>query len=217
MNDFIPKTQAALLRAIRNWRHTLAAIRNTVFAGIVVAIPLIVTIWVLNLAFGFVTGISEPFLRKVGFEIPGLGFIVSILLLFALGLLATNVLGQRVLEGVEKLLLRVPVVATIYAGVKQVIDSFKAFNNAANFKRVVYIEYPSPGCKLIGFVTGQFYDAALQREMTAVAIPTAPNPMTGLVVIVESDKLIESALTIEEATKLIVSAGLVAPKRRPAA
>src|SRR5436853_454155 len=82
--------------------------------------------------------------------------------------------GQRMLESLERMLLRVPVVATIYAAVKQVIESFKSFNNVANFKRVVYVEYPSEGCKLIGFVTGQFFDPMLQQEMTSVVIPTAP-------------------------------------------
>lgn len=197
-----------------NWRHALATIRNKVFAGILVAIPLIVTIWVLDLAYGFVNGISDPFLKQVGIHIPGLGFIVSLILLIGVGFMATNVLGQKMLEGVERLLLRVPLVATIYAGVKQVIDSVKAFNTASNFKRVVYIGYPAEGCRLIAFVTGQFYDSTLGMEMTSVVIPTAPNPMTGLVVLVESNRLIDCSLSIEEAMKLVVSAGLVAPKRR---
>ncbi|MEI8342280.1 MAG: DUF502 domain-containing protein [Verrucomicrobiota bacterium] len=196
------------------WRYVLTTARNKIFAGILVAIPLIVTIWVLALAYAFVNGISDPFLSRVGIHIPGLGFIVSILLLVGLGFMATNVLGRRLLEGGERLLLRVPLVATIYAVVKQVIDSIRAFNNVSNFKRVVYIEYPSDGCRLIALVTGQFYDSVLGKEMTTVVIPTAPNPMTGLVVLVESSKLIESSLTIEEATKLIVSAGLVAPRRK---
>ncbi len=94
------------------------------------------------------------------------------------------------------------------------IDSFKSFNDMANFKRVVYIQYPSEGCKLIGLVTGQYFDHKLEREMVSVVIPTAPNPMTGLVVIVEASKVVESELSLEEAMKLIVSAGLVSPKRK---
>jgi uncharacterized membrane protein len=214
MNNPMPPALKPPENQPRDWRFVLTTVRNKIFAGIVVAIPMIVTIWVLALAYEFVNGISDPFLRRVGVHIPGLGFIVSMLLLFGIGFMATNVLGRRLLEGAERLLLRVPLVATIYAVVKQVIDSFRAFNNASNFKRVVYIEYPSEGCRLIALVTGQFYDPALGQEMTAVVIPTAPNPLTGLVVLVESSKLIESSLTIEEATKLIVSAGLVAPRRK---
>lgn len=204
-----------LIETARDWRRILAGLRNKLLAGIVVAIPIVVTIWVLNLAYTFINGISAPFLANLGIKnVPGLGFIVTLLLLLALGFMATNVMGQRILVSVERLLLRVPVVATVYTAVKQVIDSVKSFNTTTSFKRVVYVEYPSPGCRLIGFVTGQFYDEVLEHDMTAVVIPTAPSPMTGLVVVVESERVIETGLGLEEAMKLIVSAGLVAPRRK---
>jgi uncharacterized membrane protein len=211
----LKRGRVGLVRAARNWPETLAGTRNKLFTGIVVAVPIIVTFYVLQIAYNFINGISAPFLSKLfGKEIPGLGFLVTLLLLIFLGFMATNVLGQRILDWAERQLLRVPLVATIYTGVKQVIDSFKSFNNMANFKRVVYVEYPSPGCKLIGLVTGQYYDNLLQQEMVSVVIPTAPNPMTGLVIIVEASCVIESDLTLEEAMKLIVSAGLVSPKKK---
>jgi len=198
-----------------NWREAFVILRNKLFAGIVAAIPLIVTFYVLKIAYGFINDISEPFLDKLPWgHIPGLGFIVTVVMLMGLGFISTNVFGRRMLLFMEKLVLRVPLVATIYAGVKQVIDSVKAFNSGTQFKRVAYVEYPSPGCKLIGFVTGQYFDERLQVEMTSVVIPTAPNPMTGLVLVVESSKVMDSALTIEEATKLIVSAGLVVPRKK---
>ena len=145
---------------------------------------------------------------------PLVPFLVSLTILIALGFMATNVLGKRIIDWAEKTLLRIPVITTIYAGVKQVIDSFKSFNNMGNFKRVVYVDYPSEGARLIGFVTGQYYDHKLGEEMTSVVIPTAPNPMTGLIIVVPNTKLIESSLTLEEAMKMVVSAGLVVPKRR---
>lgn len=200
-----------------NWRGVLRILRNKLFAGIVAAIPLIVTFYVLQIAYGFINGISEPFLDKLfGKHLPGLGFAATLVMLMILGFMATNVLGQRMLVSIEKLVLRIPLVATIYAGVKQVIDSVKAFNSGTQFKRVAYIEYPSPGCKLIGFVTGQFFDERLGLDMTSVVIPTAPNPMTGLVIVVESSRVLDSSLSIEEATKLIVSAGLVVPRKKGA-
>jgi len=202
--------------SVPNWRAVLVVLRNKLFAGLVAAIPLIVTFYVLKIAYGFINDISEPFLDKLFGPIPGLGFAVTLLMLMVLGFVSTNVLGQRLLLGFEKLVLRVPLAATIYAGVKQVIESVKAFNSGSQFKRVAYVEYPSPGCKLIGFVTGQYFDERLQLDMTSVVIPTAPNPMTGLVIVVESSRVIDSALTIEEATKLIVSAGLVVPRKKGA-
>jgi uncharacterized membrane protein len=200
-----------------SWGAILIALRNKFFAGIVAAIPLIVTFYVLKIAYGFINDISEPVLDRLTHKpIPGLGFAVTLVMLMGLGFMATNVLGQRTLLGFERLLLRIPLAATIYAGVKQIIDSVKAFNSGTQFKRVAYIEYPSPGCKLIGFVTGQYFDERLQLEMTSVVIPTAPNPMTGLVIVVESSRVMDSSLSIEEATKLIVSAGLVVPRRKGA-
>jgi uncharacterized membrane protein len=199
-----------------NWRAILVILRNKLFAGIVAAIPLIVTFDVLQIAYGFINNISAPFLKRFGVDLPGLGFAVTLVMLMGLGFMATNVLGQRMLLAFEKLVLRVPLVATIYAGVKQVIDSVKAFNSGSQFKRVAYVEYPSPGCKLIGFVTGQFYDERLRMDMTSVVIPTAPSPMTGIVIIVESSRVIDSSLSIEEATKLVVSAGLVVPRKKGA-
>lgn len=199
------------------WRSLLIILRNKLFAGIVAAIPLIVTFYVLKIVYGFINDISEPFLDRIfGKPITGLGFLVTLLMLIFLGFVSTNVFGLRMLESFEKFVLRIPFVAVIYTGVKQVIDSVRAFNTGSQFKRVAYVEYPSPGCKLIGFVTGQFYDERLKREMTSVVIPTAPSPMTGLVIIVESSRVIDCALTIEEATKLIVSAGLVVPRRKEA-
>jgi uncharacterized membrane protein len=217
MPDFpklLRKSRDGIVWSIRHWPEVLKWLRNKLFAGIVSAIPLIVTGWVLKIAYGFISGISAPLLLGFGIDVSIVNFLVTIVMLMLLGIMATNVLGKRMLEGFEWALLRVPIVATIYAGVKQVIDSFKSFNNVSNFKRVAYVEYPSPGCKLIGFVTGQYYDDRLRAEMTSVVIPTAPNPMTGLVIVVESFKVIESALSIEEAMKLIVSAGLVVPKKK---
>jgi len=198
------------------WRANLKILRNKLFAGIVAAIPIIVTFYVLNIAYSVINNVSAPFLKKFRVDFPGLGFAVTVVMLMGLGFMATNMLGKRMLETFEKLVLRVPLVATIYAGVKQVIDSVKAFNSGSQFKRVVYVDYPSPGCKLIGFVTGQFFDERLGLDMISVVIPTAPNPMTGLVIVVEASRVTDSSLTIEQATKLIVSAGFVAPRKKGA-
>ena len=199
-------------------------VRNKALTGIVVAIPLIATVWLAQVAYHFVANISAGALENLGVLLhlrwgvvswPLIPFFVSLTLLIALGFMATNVLGQRILDWAENALLKIPVITTIYAGVKQVIDSFKSFNNMGNFKRVVYVDYPSEGARLIGFVTGQYYDHNLGEEMTSVVIPTAPNPMTGLIIVVPNSKLTESSLTLEEAMKMVVSAGLVVPKRRP--
>lgn len=210
-------------------RVFLTSLRNKLFTGVAVAVPLVVTIWVLNLAYKFIKGISDPLLAQVVLrredaaaeierltlsDIPGVSFVVTLLMLVLLGVMATNVLGRRLIESMEKFVERVPVVATIYNAVKQFIDSIRKFNSGMNFKRVVYVQYPSDGCRLIGFVTGQFHESHEDREVTAVFIPTAPNPMTGFVIVIDSEKVIESDLGMDEASKLILSAGLVGPSVR---
>jgi len=212
-----PKVMCALQRC----RPIMAGAGNKALTGVVVAIPLLATLWVVQFAYERISDISAPaveYMRhqwKIQTDLPLLPFFVTLGLFIALGFMASNVLGRRLLEKMEAALLKIPVVATVYAAIKQIIDSFKSFKNMENFKRVVYLDYPAEGARLIGFVTGQYYDSKLGEEMTSVVIPTAPNPMTGLVVVVPARNLTESSLTLEEAMKMVVSAGLVAPKRRP--
>jgi len=203
------------MAAAQTIRPMLSGTRNKALTGVVVAIPLLATLWVVQLAYTTINDISAPALIRLGINLPLIPFFVTLGLFIMLGFMASNVLGQRLLDRMEMTLLRIPVVATVYTGIKQVIDSFKSFKNMENFKRVVYLDYPAEGARLIGFVTGQYYDSKLGEEMTSVVIPTAPNPMTGLVVVVPARNLTESSLTLEEAMKMVVSAGLVAPKRRP--
>ena len=202
------------MAAAQQIRPFLAVTRNMALTGVVVAIPLLATLWVVQHAYATINDISAPALGRVGLNLPLLPFFVTLGLFVALGFMTSNVLGQRLLDRMEMTLLRIPGVSTVYTGIKQVIDSFKSFKNMENFKRVVYLDYPAEGARLIGFVTGQYYDSNLGEEMTSVVIPTAPSPMTGIVVVVPASKLTESSLSLEEAMKLIVSAGLVAPKRR---
>ncbi len=199
----------------------LAALRNRFLAGLAVAIPLIVSIWILILTYQFILTVGKPVIafvfHLIELEPPDwvinlFGIVAPIVLLVALGFMATNVIGKRIIAVVDRVLSRFPMVSFIYTGLKQVIDSFKGFGAGRSFKRVVYVEYPAPGCRLIAFVTGQYFDHQLNTSVTSVFIPTSPNPMTGFVVVVDSDKLMDAALTIEEATKVILSAGLVSPE-----
>ena len=106
---------------------------------------------------------------------------------------------------------RVPYLGFIYSTLKQFVDAVKNLGGDRKFKSVAYIEYPSPGCRLLGFVTGNYHDAQTGTDVTTVFIPTSPNPMTGFTVIVDDDKVQDSSMTLEEASKMILSAGLVPP------
>jgi uncharacterized membrane protein len=106
--------------------------------------------------------------------------------------------------------MRVPLVAPLYGAIKQMLDSFRMMKSG-EAKRVVYLEYPSEGSLLIGFVTGHYFEPRQQRNYTLVFLPMAPNPLAGFVVAVPDEKIMECSLTFEEASKLIVSGGLVVP------
>jgi uncharacterized membrane protein len=199
--EFTARVQAVL-------RH----LWSRLLTGILIAVPLIVTFWVLSLAYSFIAKISEPLWNTLDVKnIPALNFVTTLVLLVALGFMAQHVLGRRIIDRTESALMRVPLIAPLYGAVKQVLDSFRMMGSNAQTKRVVYLEYPSPGSLLIGFVTGQYLEPRLRQQYTLVFLPMAPNPLAGFVVAVPAERIIECSLSFEEATKLIVSGGLVVP------
>lgn len=139
------------------------------------------------------------------------GFLIPVMVFVALGVMATNVLGVRVVTAMDKLLLSVPIVSFIYKSLKQVIDGFKGLGGRQNFKRVVYVDYPSGDMKMLGFVTGQYLDPQQNKVLAAVFIPGALSPMTGLLLVVPIEQVTDAPLTVEDAMKLIFSGGLIVP------
>lgn len=218
-------------------RHPIVWVRNKFLAGLAVVIPLVVTFWILKLGYDFIRGLSEQLLvsfagvhnRAVPYEawhidvssrhfsqfVDLVGFLIPMGLIVALGVMATNVIGVRVVSAMDKLLLSIPVISFIYKSLKQVIEAFRGFGGTRGFKRVVYIEYPSPGMKLIGFVTGQYPDPVTKKNMSCVFLPGALSPMTGLLIVTETTRLEDAPLSIEDAMKMIFSGGLIAPFAQP--
>ena len=189
-------------------------------AGLAFAIPLVATGWLLLLVYKGVEKISEPivaFLLPAAIDPPRIvvsatGTLVILSIILGLGFMARNVIGKRVLATIDTFFLGIPVIAFIYRSLKQAIESFKSFGSTHRFQRVAYVDYPSAGSRLIGFVTGQYFDPQIQKGVTCVFVPTSPNPMTGFVIVVEDDKVMDSPLSLEEATKLVFSAGLISPQ-----
>ena len=197
----------------RRFARFLGALGNRLLAGILFAIPLVVTYWVLSFGYGLVTGLSDPWLKAFGVNFPGAGFLITILAFIGLGFMATHVLGRRMLDRFEAFMLRIPVVGTIYAGAKQVLQTIQGMGTSPKPKRAVVVEYLVPGSYLFGYATGHFTEKDTGREMTTLFVPTAPNPTTGLIIAVPSEKVRDCDLTVEEGTKMLVSAGLVTPQR----
>jgi uncharacterized membrane protein len=214
----------------------IAWLRNKFLAGLALVIPLLVTYWILKFIYDFLHDQSWPLLngvagvynQTVGENLqidvngPGfarftsfVGFLLPVLVVLGLGVLGTNVMGARLVGFMDQLLLRIPILSFIYKSLKQVIDAVKGLGGAKGFKRVVYIDYPSPGMRMIGFATGQYFDKLVNKAVTCVFLPTAPSPMTGFVIVVDSEKVTDAPLSMEEAMKLIFSGGLVGPENPP--
>jgi len=209
---------------------TLIWLRNKFLAGLVVVVPIAATLLVLKFLYTIISGFFDPLVKAfvkdnreslpdfiiVNDTIPFAALIITILLIIAMGLLVTNVLGRKFLQYMETLLLRVPLVNVIYPLAKQVVDSIKSIGETANRpepgdnRQVVYLRYPNLNGYLIAFQTGRFKDKK-GEEFVSVFIPTAPNPITGFVLIFKEDDIIESDLAMEDAWKLLVSAGFVTP------
>jgi len=191
----------------------LGLLGNRLLAGIAVAVPLIVTYWVLAFGYGLVNGLSEPWLKALGVDFPGLGFVITLLVFTGLGFMAAHVLGRRVIERLEQLILRIPAVSSIYAGAKQLMKTLRGIGQDQPSRRVVAVDYLVPGSHLFGFATGGMTEAANGRRLTMVFVPTAPNPTTGIIIAVPSERVRDCDLTFEEVTKMLFSGGLVTPDR----
>ena len=201
-------------------------------AGMAAVIPILATGWIIVLVFKLLHRIGRAIinlalsglntLRSATPEeawrieyFPGddlLWLFIPLALLFVIGLAVMNKPGHRFSSWIDDSLTRIPLLGFIYGTIKQFVDAVRNLGGPRKFKGVAYIEYPSPGCRLIGFVTGNFHDPQTKKDVTSVFIPTSPNPMTGFVVIVDDEKVHDSEMSLEEAGKMILSAGLVAPE-----
>jgi uncharacterized membrane protein len=190
-------------------------IRKIFITGLIISLPALVSIYILNLTFRAIDALLGDLLRLyVGYTIPGLGFLATIGLIFLVGLLATNVFGHRLVRMVEGLFTKIPFVRPIYAATRQIIDAF-SLQSRNVFEAVVMVEYPRKGIYGIGFVTGKTRGEVQEKtamEMMVVFVPTTPNPTTGFLLLVPREEVVYLSMTVEEALKLIISAGVVTPE-----
>lgn len=195
-------------------------IRKCFLTGLLVLVPLAITAWVLNIIIGtldqsllFVPERWQP-RTLVGFDIPGFGAILTILIVFVVGLLANNLIGNYVLRLWEKLLHRIPVVSSLYGSVKQVSDTlFSSSGNA--FRKAVLIPYPHADSYTIGFLTGApggDVKNHLVGDYVSVYVPTTPNPTSGFFLMMARENVVELDMTVDAALKYIVSMGVVSPE-----
>ncbi|MDR7486526.1 MAG: DUF502 domain-containing protein [Armatimonadota bacterium] len=195
-------------------RHRL---RTWLLTGLLVTLPVVVTAYVLVFLFRLLDNFLSPVFRVFGIQVPGLGLLSGIALILLAGALASNVLGRRIVHAFDRVMLRIPFARTIYSATKQLSDSLLQQNRAA-FKQAVLLEWPRPGLYTVGFVTGETRGEAQAKtaeRVINVFVVTTPNPTTGFLCLVPESQVIPLEMTVEDALKLVVSAGIVAPPYRP--
>jgi uncharacterized membrane protein len=194
--------------------------KKILITGLLIWIPLAITLWVLEL---IVSTMDQSLLllppqyqpqALLGYQIPGIGALLTVLVVFVTGALASNILGQRLLLFWESLLGRIPVVKTIYTGVKQVSDTLFAPGGQA-FRKALLVQYPREGSWTIAFLTGQpGGDVAnhLHGEYVSVYVPTTPNPTSGFFLMMRRADVIELDMSVDDALKYVISMGVVPPE-----
>ncbi len=208
--------------------------KKYLLAGLLVWLPLAITVWVLQAVLGLLDGVfvwlltaGQSVLPVSVFSslealkrIPGLGVIVMIFGLFVTGVFATNMFGQWWLSQGSRVLQKIPIVKSIYSSVKQVSDTLFSSNGNA-FRQAVLVEYPRRGCWTIAFVTGQPSGEAgrfLQQQQDnfiSLYVPTTPNPTSGFFLMVPRTEVIELSMSVDAALKYVISMGVVAPELVP--
>jgi len=195
-------------------------LKRYLVAGLLVWIPLAITFWVLDL---IVSTMDQTLLllpsgwrpdALLPFHIPGIGLLMSLLIVLATGMLAANIIGERLLRWWHGLLNRIPIVRSIYSSVKQISDTLLA-SRGQSFRKVVMIEFPQRGQWTLGFVVGSpgpTIAAATAPNAITVYVPTAPNPTSGYVLVVRPDDVREVDISVDDALKFHISLGVVPPR-----
>lgn len=199
----------------------LRRLRTFFVAGLIAITPAAVTYLVLRWLFLTVDGffgapIEVYFQRRFGFQIPGMGLLATVLIVLVVGILATNLVGRRLLAYLEGWLHKLPLVRSVYATMRQITDAFwKQDQNA--FKQVVLVEYPRRGSWGVGFVTGEVSASRFGMEVPDdllynVFLPTTPNPTSGFLLMLPASEVKLLDISVEDGLKLVISGGVVVPE-----
>jgi uncharacterized membrane protein len=177
-------------------------------AGILVIVPIMIAILILVWLFGYIDSIAQPVAKSLlGYRVPGLGFGITVVLIYLTGVVATNVIGKRLISYGESLLARVPLFRYLYTGIRQILQSFAA-PREGGFLQVVLVEFPKKGMRALGFVTSESCVESGEKLLN-VFIPTSPNPTSGYLEIVRENDIIRTDISIDDALKMVLSAGKV--------
>jgi uncharacterized membrane protein len=186
-------------------------VRKSIFSGLLIIVPLVITILVLKAIFSFLDSLLLPYLQpRLGYWVPGIGIIITFLAIYFIGLMVTNFIGRKLVNKGELLLLKIPIAKSIYGSVKQIIETF-SFKEDQSGKKVVMVEYPKENVWAIGLVNGEIEHPDNGENLYNILIIASINPTSGFFVLVPKNKVIQLDLSVEDAMKWIVSGGIVSP------
>jgi uncharacterized membrane protein len=197
----------------------MATLRKYLIAGLLVWLPLAATVAIIKLLIDLLDGtlllLPSEFRPEAifGFSIPGFGVLLAISTLILTGVLAANLLGRSLVEFWEAILSRIPIVRNIYNAVKQISTTVLA-SEGKSFRKVVMVEYPRKGVWSIGFLSNEDVETEgvlANVDITAVFVPTTPNPTSGFIVLFPKEEIMELNMTIEEGFKFVISMGVIVP------
>ena len=194
----------------------MRAFKNYLIAGLLIWAPLVITVWLLSALVGTLESILPEALSArslLGIDVPGLRFLIVLVVLFATGAFAANFIGQAFVDRWEQLMGRIPLIRSIYNSVKQVGDTLLAPNGEA-FRQAVLVQYPRQGSWTIAFVTGAPGGETavhLPDDYVSVYVPTTPNPTSGFFLMMPRADIIALDMSVDAALKYIVSMGVVVP------
>jgi len=197
-------------------------LRKYLITGLLIWIPLVITIWVLKLVVDVLDQsllLLPPAFRTeqwLGIHVPGMGVVMTLVIVFVTGVFATNFFGARMVQLWHEVLHRIPVVNSIYSSVKQISDTLFSSGSQA-FRKALLVQWPRDGMWTIAFQTGTpgaGVTGRLQGEFLSVYVPTTPNPTGGYFIIVARQDVIELDMTVDQALKYVISMGVVPPNGR---
>lgn len=194
-----------------------ATFKRRFIAGLLISIPAIITFLVIWWLFKFLDGFLEPIYYKIlGYHVHGLGFISTVVLIFIVGIISTNVFGRKIIESFEYLILKIPVLKGIYMSVKQLVDAFSPESKVSSFKKFVIVEYPRPHVYAYGFLTKECVMRTLQDQeetnLKAVYIPTNLIYF-GEIALFRDEHIFFTDIPIEDGIKIILSGGIATPSK----
>ncbi|GAA0398850.1 DUF502 domain-containing protein [Cocleimonas flava] len=199
----------------------LGKLRKYIITGLLIWIPLGITIFVIKLLVNLMDNtivLLPPAWRPealFGFNVPGLGIVISAMIIFITGFFLTNLAGKRIIHFWENLLDRIPLVRSIYSSVKQVTSTILS-SDSNTFNEVLLIQYPRLGVWTICFKTNdspKIFSDATGQDLITVFVPTTPNPTSGFILLVPKDEVKKMDMDVEDALKLVMSLGVVTPER----